>query len=113
MGYQSSPGPHTNNMFSKILLLAASAGFISAARVARDSGYGAPEVSSYGAPEPSYAEPVVEEYSAPAYINLTSVRRSFNDNGPMALAEKVKDVAQAVLEDKNILTKYDQIYVHS
>ena len=29
--------------------------------------YGAPEVSSYGAPEPSYAEPVVEEYSAPAY----------------------------------------------
>ena len=29
--------------------------------------YGAPEVSSYGAPEPAYAEPVVEEYSAPAY----------------------------------------------
>ena len=43
----------------------------------------------------------------PNYINLTTVRRSFNDNGPMALAEKVKDVAQAVLEDKNILTKYD------
>ena len=37
--YQSSPGPHSNNMFSKILLLTASAGFISAARVTRDSGY--------------------------------------------------------------------------
>jgi len=123
-------------MFSKILLLTASAGFISAARVARDSGYGAPEVSSYGAPEPAYAEPVVEEYSAPAYtaegevldigslvlpilvivalfllfpnyINLTTVRRSFNDNGHMGLLDQVKDVAQAVLEDKNILTKYD------
>ena len=118
--------------------------------------YGAPEVSSYGAPEPAYAEPVVEEYSAPAYtaegevldigslvlpilvivgelvvingirgpfsndvtmialfllfpnyINLTTVRRSFNDNGPIALLDQVKDVAQAVLEDKNILTKYD------
>ena len=103
---------------------------------------------------PAYAEPVVEEYSAPAYtaegevldigslvlpvlvivgelliikgmsmfqflymialfllfpnyINLTTVRRSFNDNGPMALLDQVKDVAQAVLEDKNILTKYD------
>ena len=43
----------------------------------------------------------------PNYINLTTVRRSFNDNGPMALLDQVKDVAQAVLEDKNILTKYD------
>ena len=43
----------------------------------------------------------------PNYINLTTVRRSFNDNGPMALFDQVKDVAQAVLEDKNILTKYD------
>jgi len=43
----------------------------------------------------------------PNYINLTTVRRSFNDNGHMGLLDQVKDVAQAVLEDKNILTKYD------
>lgn len=43
----------------------------------------------------------------PNYINLTTVRRSFHNNGPMQLLDQVKDVAQAVLEDKDILTKYD------
>ena len=43
----------------------------------------------------------------PNYINLTQVRRSFHDNGPMELMDKVKDIAQAVLEDKDVLTKYD------
>ena len=43
----------------------------------------------------------------PNYITLTSVRRSFQDNTPVALLEKVKDIAQAVLEDDTILTKYD------
>merc|ERR1719266_172196 len=93
--------------------------------------------SGYGAPEPAYAEPAepAAEYSAPAYaapetidlaslaipvlvvvglmllfptyVNLTTVRRSFADAGPVELLEKIKDVAQAVLEDSDVLTKYD------
>lgn len=43
----------------------------------------------------------------PNFINLTTVRRSFANEGPMELMDKVKDIAQAVLEDKDILTKYD------
>ena len=43
----------------------------------------------------------------PNYVNLTSVRRSFSDSGPLALLDQVRDVAQAVLEDKDVLTKYD------
>ena len=43
----------------------------------------------------------------PNYINLTTVRRSFKEEGPMALFDKVKDIAQAVLEDDSILTKFD------
>ena len=44
----------------------------------------------------------------PNYVNLTSVRRSFSDTaGPLALLDQVRDVAQAVLEDKDVLTKYD------
>merc|ERR1711862_348758 len=74
MGYQSYRGHHTFNMFSSLLLVTASAGVISAARVTRDNGfapdfsYGAPE-PSYGAPEPAepaYAEPA-QEYTSPAY----------------------------------------------
>ena len=43
----------------------------------------------------------------PNYINLTTVRRSFKEEGPVALFDKVKDIAQAVLEDDSVLTKYD------
>ena len=43
----------------------------------------------------------------PTYVNLTTVRRSFADAGPVELLEKIKDVAQAVLEDSDVLTKYD------
>ena len=43
----------------------------------------------------------------PNYINLTTVRRSFREDGPVALFDKVKDIAQAVLEDDSVLTKYD------
>lgn len=43
----------------------------------------------------------------PNYINLTTVRRSFKGDGPMEIIDQVRDVAQAILEDKDILTKYD------
>merc|ERR1712020_785564 len=101
-----------------------------------EPAYGAPE-PAYGAPEePAYGAPESSEYSAPAYsapgdvlelsnlvvpvlvivallllfpnyINLTTVRRSFKEEGPVALFDKVKDIAQAVLEDDSVLTKYD------
>merc|ERR1719300_1823076 len=103
---------------------------------APEPSYGAPE-PSYHEPEPAYGAPESAEYSSPAYsapgdsfdlsslvvpalviaallllfpnyINLTTVRRSFKENnGPMGLLNKVKDIAQAVLEDDTILTKYD------
>merc|ERR1740136_405088 len=101
---------------------------------APEPSYSAPE-PSYGAPEPAYGAPeaVYEEpaYSAPdeafditsliipvlalvglmllfpTYTTLTSVRRSFKDNGPLDLMKKVHDVYQAVVEDSDILTKYD------
>merc|ERR1719367_1807245 len=135
-------------MMNNVLSVLASIALVSGARVARDSGYGAPEPSyrapevSYTAPASSYGEPEAyapapsQEYSSPAYtaegevldiqslvlpilvivalfllfpnfINLTTVRRSFANEGPMELMDKVKDIAQAVLEDKDILTKYD------
>merc|ERR1711878_185673 len=94
---------------------------------APEPSYNEPE-PAYGAPEePAYAAPESTEYSAPAYsapgevelsslvvpvlvivallllfpnyINLTTVRRSFKEEGPVGLFEKVKDIAQAVLED--------------
>ena len=100
---------------------------------APEPAYGAPEAvyeePSYSAPASSgYSEP---SYSAPAeafdltsliipvlalvglmllfptYTTLTSVRRSFKDNGPLDLMKKVHDVYQAVVEDSDILTKYD------
>ena len=44
----------------------------------------------------------------PNYINLTTVKRSFKENnGPMGLLNKVRDIAQTVLEDETILTKFD------
>merc|ERR1739848_490371 len=43
----------------------------------------------------------------PTYVNLTTVRRSFQENGPVELMQKVQDVYQAVLEDSDILKKYD------
>ena len=33
--------------------------------------------------------------------------RSFNENGPGTLLDQIKDVAHTVLDNKNILTKYD------
>merc|ERR1711982_240635 len=84
MGYQSYRGHHTFNMFSSLLLVTASAGVISAARVTRDNGfapdfsYGAPE-PSYGAPEPAepaYAEPA-QEYTSPSYTAEGSTELDF------------------------------------
>ena len=102
---------------------------------APEPSYGAPE-PAYGAPEPAYSAPestgyTAPSYSAPAesldlatlaipilllvglfllfptYVNLTTVRRSFQDNGPIDLMKKVQDVYQALLEDSDILKKYD------
>merc|ERR1719326_2583384 len=118
-------------MIYRLLFLSAVLGTVtvSARRFKKDTAYGAPE-------EPAYAAPEAGEYSAPAYsapgevlelsslvvpvlvivallllfpnyINLTTVRRSFKEEGPVALFDKVKDIAQAVLEDDSVLTKYD------
>ena len=102
---------------------------------APEPAYGAPE-PAYGAPEPAYSAPESTGYTAPAYsapaesldlatlaipilllvglfllfptyVNLTTVRRSFQENGPVELMQKVQDVYQAVLEDSDILKKYD------
>ena len=102
---------------------------------APEPSYSAPE-PAYGAPEPAYSAPestgyTAPSYSAPAesldlatlaipilllvglfllfptYVNLTTVRRSFQENGPIELMQKVQDVYQAVLEDSDILKKYD------
>ena len=103
---------------------------------APEPSYSAPE-PAYGPPEPAYSAPAestgytAPSYSAPAesldlatlaipilllvglfllfptYVNLTTVRRSFQDNGPIDLMKKVQDVYQAVIEDSDILKKYD------
>ena len=102
---------------------------------APEPSYSAP-APSYGEPEPAYSAPAETGYTSPSYsapaetldlaslaipilllvglfllfptyVNLTTVRRSFQDNGPVDLMKKVQDVYQAVLEDSDILRKYD------
>merc|ERR1711990_942249 len=128
MGCQFPTVSPTVNMIYRLLFLSAVLVTVSARRFKKDTGY--------GAPEPAYTAPESSEYSAPAYsapgevlelsslvvpvlvivallllfpdyINLTTVRRSFREDGPVALFDKVKDIAQAVLEDDSVLTKYD------
>merc|ERR1719427_187874 len=94
---------------------------------APEPSYSAP-APAYGAPEPAYSAPESTGYTSPsysapaetldlaslaipilllvglfllfpAYVNLTTVRRSFQENGPVELMQKVQDVYQAVLED--------------
>merc|ERR1719150_182256 len=124
-------------MIYRLLFLSAVLVTVSARRFKKDTGYGAPEPAYGAPEEPAaYGAPESTEYSAPAYsapgdvlelsnlvvpvlvivallllfpnyINLTTVRRSFKEEGPVALFDKVKDIAQAVLEDDSVLTKYD------
>merc|ERR1712123_324036 len=116
-------------MFSTVSLVLALSVMAQGQRFSRDTGYGAPE-PSYSAPAestgytaPSYSAPAESPDLAtlaipilllvglfllfPTYVNLTTVRRSFQDNGPIDLMKKVQDVYQAVIEDSDILKKYD------